>query len=240
MNVAVEVYAGGQRHDVMLHDLSRTGMFLRFAPMLPVGTIVHIAMEPVPGTRVVTAGTVVHAVDAATARATGRFHGIGIELRDPIRPGDREFATAIEALLERRAAVVRRPTTEHDLERAPAVPLGTPARRVILRGNLDGIDLPSLLAMLENERKTCQLVLARDEVTAAIELVEGRIADARSTETDDADPREVLMMLLDWTHGDFELSTGGEPRQPASDLAMSVTHLVLEHARVRDEQRANA
>lgn len=234
MNVPAEVYTAGQKHAVVLHDLSHTGLFLRFAPVVPVGAIVHIAMEPPssPGTRVVTAGTVIHAIDQATAVATGRFHGIGVELRDPIRPGDEQFANAVTELLAKHAALARTRTRPASPSAADLA-AGTPPRRVILRGDLDALDLPSLLGMLEQERKTCQLVLTREELTAAIDLVHGRIVNARSSGTD-GPPHEVMMALLDWDAGDFELTTGGgAPRAP--DLALSVTHLLLEHARRRDE-----
>ena len=45
-----------------------------------------------------------------------------------------------------------------------------------------------------------------------------------------------LMSLLDWKDGYFELSSGGTS-QIKPELEGSITHLLLEHARLRDEAR---
>jgi DNA-binding response OmpR family regulator len=105
---------------------------------------------------------------------------------------------------------------------------------VMFRGELSAVGLPALLALFELERKSGQLVLARQGSQAWIDLDAGRIVDARSTELI-ADPHDVLMTLLDWAAGQFELSETAEPRLSPRAPAMSVTHLLLEHARRRDE-----
>ncbi|MEJ7599940.1 MAG: response regulator [Kofleriaceae bacterium] len=104
MNFPVELWAGGRPHHVILQDLSRSGMFIRVTPSLPVGTIVHIAMAP-EGKRLVTAGTVMHAVDEATAHATGKAAGVGVQFRAPIRPNDEVFAQAVRKMLDRHVCV---------------------------------------------------------------------------------------------------------------------------------------
>jgi hypothetical protein len=105
--------------------------------------------------------------------------------------------------------------------------------RVVLRGTLAELGLPSLLTMFEIERKTGQLAVTRDQLVAWIDFVEGKIARARSTEID-SDSRTVMMNVLDWQAGYFELWTGGAA--PAViDLDTSVAHLLIEHARLRDE-----
>ena len=104
MNFPVELWAGGRPHHVILQDLSRSGMFIRVTPALPVGTIVHVAMAP-EGKRLVTAGTVMHSVDEATARITGKAPGVGIQFRAPIRPNDEVFAQAVRRMLDRHVCV---------------------------------------------------------------------------------------------------------------------------------------
>jgi hypothetical protein len=42
------------------------------------------------------------------------------------------------------------------------------------------------------------------------------------------------MKVLDWKHGFFELSSGA-PAPGAVELESSVTHILLEHARLADE-----
>jgi hypothetical protein len=105
--------------------------------------------------------------------------------------------------------------------------------RVVLRGALDELGLPSLLTMFEQERKSGQLSLTHDQLVAWIDFDAGRIVRARSSELD-ADSRTVMMHLLDWQAGYFELSSGS-PANAKPDLDATVTHLLLEHARLRDE-----
>jgi DNA-binding response OmpR family regulator len=105
--------------------------------------------------------------------------------------------------------------------------------RVMLRGALAELGLASLLTMFEQERKSGQLTLTRDQVVAWIDFADGKIVRARSTEID-ADSRTVLMNVLDWEAGYFELSAGS-PAIAAPDLDATVTHLLLAHARLRDE-----
>jgi DNA-binding response OmpR family regulator len=105
--------------------------------------------------------------------------------------------------------------------------------RVVLRGTLAELGLASLLTMFEQEKKSGQLSLTRDQLVAWIDFVDGKIVRARSTEID-ADSRTVLMNVLDWQAGFFEL-TAGAPAVAQAELSSSVTHLLLEHARLRDE-----
>ncbi|MBZ0235224.1 MAG: response regulator [Deltaproteobacteria bacterium] len=109
--------------------------------------------------------------------------------------------------------------------------------RVLLRGAVEQLGLPSLLTMLEQERKTGVLRLTRDETVAWLSFVDGRLVRARASDKRD-DSRATLMRILDWTAGHFELSAGSADGDP--ELDDSVTHLLLEHARVTDEARARS
>jgi DNA-binding response OmpR family regulator len=110
--------------------------------------------------------------------------------------------------------------------------------QVVLRGDLAELTLPALLTMFELQRKSGQLIVYRADAQGWIDLDDGRIVNAHSTELI-ADPRAVLMTLLDWTTGQFELSTSRDPElsSGALSLALPITHLLLEHARQRDEAR---
>jgi len=116
------------------------------------------------------------------------------------------------------------------------------APQIVFSGDLSEVSLPALLTMFEHERKSGQLVVRRLgsahglEANAWIDLEDGRIVNARSTELV-ADPRGVLMSVLDWTAGQFELSTNHDAQLPPCELALPITHLLLEHARQRDEGR---
>lgn len=106
--------------------------------------------------------------------------------------------------------------------------------RVLLRGSIDHVGLPSLLAMLEQDRRTGMLRLTRDEVVAWLGFVDGRLVRARASDAR-ADSRSTVMRVLGWTSGHFELSAGAADGEP--ELDGSVTHFLLEHARVSDEAR---
>ena len=106
--------------------------------------------------------------------------------------------------------------------------------RVILRGTIDNLGLPTLLAMLEQDKKTGVLRLTRDEVVAWLGFADGRLMRVRASDIR-ADSRSTLMRVLGWNSGYFELSEGTSEGPP--ELEGSVTHLLLEHARIADESR---
>ena len=105
--------------------------------------------------------------------------------------------------------------------------------RVVLRGTLAELALATLLTMFEQERKTGQLSVSREHSVAWIDFVDGRIVRARSSELD-ADSHTILMTVLDWKEGYFELASGVQ-LDGAPDLETTVTHILLEHARRTDE-----
>lgn len=340
MNLPVELIAAGKRVRAVSQDLTPYGMFVRLSPPLTVGTVVQVVIAP-NGQSLVTTGQVTHALAEVEARTLGRFPGVGVAFREPVRPAEQQFVEAVTRLLERHAQhqppaelrivvadaetrILERLSTalgtagfsvatatngmeaigaclsrtpdvvlverdmpvvdglhvlqemgRHaelasvpvmmmsadatDLIRLQAFQLGAmdfipkpftvlevilrarrwartslrETERVVLRGTLAELGLPSLLTMFEQERKSGQLALTRDQVVAWIDFVEGKIVRARSTEID-ADSRSVMMNVLDWQAGYFELSSG-TAAVAKPDLDSSVTHLLLEHARLRDE-----
>ncbi len=343
MNLPVELIVGGKKLRAVSQDISPYGMFVRLSPPLDKDVIVQVVISP-NGQRHVMTGVVTHALGDVEARTLGRFPGIGIMFRDPVRPSDEAFVDAISRLLEKSAhtrpsadlrilvadpetrilerlstalgtggfqvatatngmeaigsALTRAPdvalierdmpvvdglhvlqemgrhaelasvpvmimsTTSTDLARLQAFQLGAAdyipkpftvlevilrarrwarvhtrdTERVVLRGQLTETGLPSLLQLFETEKKTGQLVVTRDQIVAWVDFVEGRIVRARSSDTE-GDSRDVIMNVLDWRHGYFELSAG-RPEPGKVELDVSVTHLLLEHARVRDEESA--
>lgn len=342
MSLPVELISNGKKLRAVSQDLSPLGMFVRLSPPLPVGTVVQLVMSP-NGQRLVTTGQVTHSLSEVEAKTLGRFPGVGVVFREPVRPSDEQFAEAVARLLENQHAnrpageiriVVADPETRilerlstalgnagffvatatngmeaigaclsktpdvilverdmpvvdglhvlqemgrhaelasvpvmmmssetTDLARLQAFQLGAAdyipkpftvlevilrarrwalvsqrdAQRVILRGTLAELGLPSLLTIFEQERKSGQLSLTHNEHVAWIEFSDGRIVHARSTEVE-ADARSVMMRLLDWNEGYFELSNGS-PSGKQSEPVGSITHLLLEHAQLRDEAR---
>ena len=106
MDLSIELFAAGESRRVKLADISRTGMFLRLSPPLPVGESVHVAMY-VEGRQLATAATVVHGLREADACALGRRPGIGIAFDPPSHHGDALFMRAVDRLLARRTRVAR-------------------------------------------------------------------------------------------------------------------------------------
>ncbi|MDB4958011.1 MAG: DNA-binding response regulator [Myxococcales bacterium] len=99
--------------------------------------------------------------------------------------------------------------------------------RAVLHGALGAIGLPALLTMLGQERKTGRLVLTGSD-TGWIDLFEGQIVGAGPGK----DLLSAMVSLLGWNQGTFELSPVAPPR---GAHALSVTHVLLEHARHVDE-----
>jgi CheY-like chemotaxis protein len=110
----------------------------------------------------------------------------------------------------------------------------TPKRseRVLLAGSIGDLGLASVLTMLELERKTARLIAANGHA-AWIDIVDGRIVDA-GWSLGTSHPRAVVLSLLDWREGSFKL-IAAPARSTETALAMPVTHLLLEQARLRDE-----
>jgi CheY-like chemotaxis protein/Tfp pilus assembly protein PilZ len=114
---------------------------------------------------------------------------------------------------------------------APVAPIANPG----LRGNLVDIGLATLLSLFEFERKSGILLLLRNGEIARVFVSDGRILKVEASTANGA-PRQRLMFLLDWSDGQFEFSPcaiGGK-----DELQITVTQILLEHARVRDEQSA--
>jgi CheY-like chemotaxis protein len=115
---------------------------------------------------------------------------------------------------------------------APTSPVANPG----LRGNLIDIGLGTLLSLFEFERKSGILLLFREGEIARLYVSEGKILKAETSVGNGA-PKQRLMHLLDWHVGQFEFSPcaiGGR-----DEIQLSVTQLLLEHARVRDESEAD-
>jgi len=112
---------------------------------------------------------------------------------------------------------------------APVAPIANPG----LRGNLVDIGLGTLLSLFEFERKSGILLLLRDGEIARLFVSEGKVLKVEAS-TGNGAPKQRLMALLDWHVGQFEFSPcsiGGR-----DELNTSITQLLLEHARVSDEQ----
>lgn len=120
-----------------------------------------------------------------------------------------------------------------------------------LRGSLVDLGLGTLLSLLELERKSGVLLVIRPPALARVFIAAGKILKVEMTSESAAPsfapaegeaegdrrgaPIDRVMRLLDWRDGQFEFSpaeVGGR-----DELGLSVTQILLEHARTRDEQQ---
>jgi CheY-like chemotaxis protein len=102
-----------------------------------------------------------------------------------------------------------------------------------MRGSLVDIGLGTLLSLFEFERKSGVLLVLRHGEVARVFVSEGKVLKVEAS-TGEGPPRERLMRLLDWRDGQFEFTpstVGGR-----DEVAATVTQLLLEHARTRDEE----
>ncbi len=105
-----------------------------------------------------------------------------------------------------------------------------------LAGTLDQVGLPSLLTLLELERKTGILVLsdAESNDTGRVFVRGGRVICARFDDKGEPANEECVYALLNWSSGRFSFQ--------ATDLDMddevnqTTTHLLMEGARRIDEE----
>ncbi|HEX7837920.1 MAG TPA: response regulator [Kofleriaceae bacterium] len=105
-----------------------------------------------------------------------------------------------------------------------------------LRGDLSQVGLSSLLILIEMERKTGLLQLRVPGGPSAQILVrDGKVVHARIDDAGEPVDAECIYYLLTWSAGEFEFVmclVEGIDR-----VNVSTTHLLMEGARLMDEQR---
>ena len=106
------------------------------------------------------------------------------------------------------------------------------AERKTLRGDLGHVPLPSVLAFLELERKTGELLVVGAH-TARLALRDGKLLRVELDGAHEPASLAQLYELLGWRVGQFEFAA----QEVYGDdvVQMSVTSLLLEHARLEDE-----
>jgi CheY-like chemotaxis protein len=110
----------------------------------------------------------------------------------------------------------------------------SPAARTTLRGEIEHVGVSSLLSFLEMERKSGVLLVISGDV-ARLFFAEGRLLRAEiEGETPQLSSREAAMRILDALNGQFEFAPQDVVEK--DEVGMSVTALLLEHARVKDER----
>jgi two-component system, OmpR family, response regulator len=139
---------------------------------------------------------------------------------------------SLEAMGSRKTSRQQRPAALATAAR-PAV-LGS--ARVILRGDLDKVGLPTLLTIVEMERRTGIFVLSRGRQLGRLHVREGRIVRASTEGSRRLTGEEAVYQMLTWPDGRFELWTaqvsGGD------EVGQGTAYLLMEGMRRIDEAAA--
>lgn len=113
----------------------------------------------------------------------------------------------------------------------------TPAR-VILRGELDQVSLPSLLTLMDMEQRMGVLIIERERALARLHIRDGQIVRARVEGTERCVGEHAVYEVLAWPSGQFELwqveVTGRD------EIGKNTRFLLMEGMRRIDEQQAEA
>lgn len=253
-DLLAELNVDGQGHPAMIQNLSRFGARVCCRVGARVGSMVTLVIWRAGRPRTAIAGTLVYRT-GDDDESNPELPSVGIRFHDPAAADD----ASVGALVERLCPPAARPL-------GPTLPLfeTKPTRRVIgpvlasllaacrrpppppprlFAGALAGLGVPGLLTMLSRARKSGQLVLLFGLLDATLDLADGQIVGASSS-IPGVTPAEILMFVVDWNDGYFELLPRAPSRACASSAipAMSVTQLLLEHACERDEaaRRASA
>jgi response regulator of citrate/malate metabolism len=154
-------------------------------------------------------------LDGDAERLLGYQLGVDAYLAKPYKP---------EELLVRVHQIVRRAQSSRS----------SPVQRTTLRGELEHVGVASLLTFLEMERKTGILLLIGDRV-ARVFVREGRVFRTELEDDVTVPSRVAVHSVLDWHSGQFEFA----PQDVSGDdeVRVTVTALLLEHARMRDESK---
>lgn len=108
--------------------------------------------------------------------------------------------------------------------------------RSILRGELDRIGLPTLLTMLDMERRSGVLIVQRDRQLGRIYIRQGRVLRARTEGLRSVRNRsgaEAVYEMLMWGKGQFELWQAEVDGR--DDVRTPTTFLLMEGMRRLDE-----
>ena len=102
-----------------------------------------------------------------------------------------------------------------------------------VQGSLDQVGLSALLVMLDMEKKSGVLVLARKGETARLFLREGRVVRAAIDGRPSPRGAECVYYVLTWPDGRFDFSALDVDMD--DEVRTSTTHLLMEGARLLDE-----
>jgi CheY-like chemotaxis protein len=153
-------------------------------------------------------------------------------LRRPLEPRDLELRVAVANKLRQKAENTLRPKADSN-----QADFSSPGIMTAFKGTLDQIGLPSILSLVDMERKTGMLVLILEpgKEKARLYFSEGRVLRAAYDKKDHPRNAELVYELLAHTEGKFEFrNTMVDPRD---EIHSPTARLLLEGARLIDEGR---
>lgn len=135
--------------------------------------------------------------------------------------------------------VVPKPFTDEELMirlRRLGTRGGRPSLHVSLRGVLEDVGVPTLLSLLEFEKKPGTLVLAHESQVGRIVVAKGRVL--RASLAGYADSPSALRALLEWTSGSFAFLPGAAGN--VDEIGMTISQILIDTARESDETQRGA
>ena len=102
------------------------------------------------------------------------------------------------------------------------------ARAQLIR--IEGVSLPGFVQLVEMERRSCTLFVASAERRGVLSFIDGKLVDAHSPERDG---EAAALEIFGW--GDAIFAFHRTVAASASTVRRSLTELLLESARLRDE-----
>lgn len=104
---------------------------------------------------------------------------------------------------------------------------GTEERR---NGIFSGVSLSSFLQMLEQERKSCTLIVNCDGREGRFYFDDGKLVDAQSA---NAVGREAVYAILSWDHPSLQVEQAEDRMRRITE---PLAHILLDYAKRRDEE----
>lgn len=108
--------------------------------------------------------------------------------------------------------------------------------RSILRGELDKVGLPTLLTILEMERRSGILILQRPRQLGRLFVREGQVIRARVEGARRGSGQDAVFTMLGWPDGQFELWQAEVDGR--DEIEQRTAFLIMEGLRRLDEARA--
>jgi CheY-like chemotaxis protein len=151
----------------------------------------------------------------------------------PLDPRDIELRVALANKLRQKAESTLRPKPIDSAD------FSSPGIMTAFKGTLDQIGLPSILSLVDMERKTGMLVLVLEPAKekARLYFYEGRVIRAGYDKKDKPKNAELIYELLSRADGKFEFRNLVVDEK--DEIRTPTMHLLLEGARLMDEKHNN-